>query len=44
MVRKSTDYGPSGRSVANAMGIEERQAATAVTMPHDEKVPFSAEE
>lgn len=23
MVRKSTDYGPSGRSVANAMGIEE---------------------
>ena len=44
MVRKSTDYGPSGRSVANAMGIEERQAATAVTMPHDVKVPFRAEE
>ena len=44
MVRKSTDYGPSGRSVANAMGIEEQQAATAVTMPHDVKVPFRAEE
>jgi len=26
------------------MGIEEQQAATAVTMPHDVKVPFRAEE